>query len=142
MKESDVKEMQGPTNGADFKEPEWRHITKAGRKSQGISTSFDDDDSDYGTRLASAFPNPVWNVPPLLGIRPHIPEEIRKIKRYRIPVNYLVTTYVHILASNLDEAIQKGQECEAPDLDIYDTTAHDTTVESEVMASQAEEIEE
>lgn len=62
-------------------------------------------------------------------------------KKYKVPVNYMVTTYVHIIADSQSEAIQKAQHIEAPQLEMWDNTAHDTTIESEVCPYEIEEIE-
>lgn len=124
----------------DSEAPPWKHITKASKR-QGIQTSFDDhDDDDWRSRRKAGS---LWGVP---RQPPHyhgpMPSEIKEIKMYKIPVNYLATAYVYISARNLDEAIQKGMSVEAPEIMFTDTTAHETEIVSEVMASEARELEE
>lgn len=62
-------------------------------------------------------------------------------KTYKIPVHYMVTTYVHVVAYTQSEAIQKAQHVEAPQLEMWDSAAYDTTIESEVCPYDLEEIE-
>jgi hypothetical protein len=140
----------------EFEAPsDWKRITVASKPKPTHQhrhhrhrphTSAYDDDYDNARTPPSQF-NPLWNVPRLGPGRSsvksyNIPPEIVALKKYRVPVHYLVTTYVHIMAKDLNEAMEKAMIIEPPHLDLYDATAHDTTIEPEIDYGHTEELDE
>jgi hypothetical protein len=117
--------------------PPYLHITKKSLSSRDTANPYDDDYMSNHTYSPYRTDN---NYSEHAGMYPSEKAALTK-KRFKVPVNYIVTTYVHVVAANQAEAIEKAQLIEAPQIEIWDMAAHGTKVESEVCPYDLEEIE-
>jgi len=123
----EVEENTKPT-------PPYFHITKKSLNANRSVYPYSNDylSNGHGSYAQRSASHDHWDKHVLSNVGP---------KKYKVPVHYMVTTYVHITAESQYEAIQKAQHVEAPQLEVWDNTAHDTVIESEVCPYDIEEIE-